>query len=1051
MPKLTTLFDFEDKTTKKLKRAVGTFEQLQRVSRKPVAIRAADYASRTVRGIDRSVNRLASGSYKVTVRSVDMASRTIGTIRRSLTSIPSIITVGLAVVGVDKLKDATLGAAMNFEQYEVSMDHWLKGNKKKSKELISWMGQFADKTPFNSADLFPALTRGVGIANGDIKQAKQLLSISSDMASLTPGKTVADAMEAIADAQMGEFERMKEFNLKMTQKQFKAIGGWGGFIKEINKKFEGGASKLSQTARGQISTLTGYIGTSFRQAGDGILTSMKPRLNKLIGWIDNNQDKWSEWKSTVQKAGQQGAEWIFSRFENGFKYIRSNYLENDDFKKLDFEGKIKFILGDINQWWNDKGKPSLSGWWNSTGQPWAETIGISMGKAIFSGLISGTKEGIKSIGGMWKEAFKDPSFGSFGGAAISTMLAASLGSMVLSPVFKGTKVLGKGAKGAWNLGKSVKNKLPGGSSKRGNPRNSSYNNHNKLQNKAPTSKMPKWLGTAGKGLKRVPLLGTAVGALSLIGASKQEKPKVAGGLVGGAAGAATGAAIGSIIPGIGTGIGGILGGILGSFGGEAFGDWLGEIDFKGMADKAKNMIVGSWDSISGWFTTNVSIPISKGFSSSINWVKSTWGTVSTWFNNTIWKPISSGVDTTINFMVGLFDIGREWISGIWSSFSDWFQNTVWNPISKGVSIVSDWIITKWESTKAFFQSIWMTVSGWFQQTVWTPIVNAVNVVGTWISTKFSEAWNWVSGVWSAVSGWFMESVWNPISTGVSTAATWIWTKMSEAWNWIQGVWGTVSGWFEETIWTPIKSATESIRTWIGEKFESAKTALTESWGALSGWFEESVWGPIKTGVTTVTSMITSGFETALSAVQSIWDGIKEIGGWIKGKWDDSKQWGNEVVERGKKVRSGEKTENNANGGYINKPIVSWIGEAGPEYVIPVSGNKRGRGRHLLSQAASALGMSVTDGRYANKGVLNPSISYDSKSSLSDDQISVATQSNSPPNNRTGGIRDIILQFTGENNYSNDMDAESVGKIAIKAIRKVIEDEMFGGGDGVYDV
>lgn len=62
------------------------------------------------------------------------------------------------------------------------------------------MGQYADTTPFSSPELFPALTRGVGISNGDIKQAKELLKISADMAALTPGKTVEDAMEALADA-----------------------------------------------------------------------------------------------------------------------------------------------------------------------------------------------------------------------------------------------------------------------------------------------------------------------------------------------------------------------------------------------------------------------------------------------------------------------------------------------------------------------------------------------------------------------------------------------------------------------------------------------------------------------------------------------------------------------------------------------------------------------------------------------------------------------------------------------------------------------------------
>ncbi|MFA7746224.1 hypothetical protein, partial [Salinicoccus roseus] len=52
-------------------------------------------------------------------------------------------------------------------------------------------------------------------------------------------------------------------------------------------------------------------------------------------------------------------------------------------------------------------------------------------------------------------------------------------------------------------------------------------------------------------------------------------------------------------------------------------------------------------------------------------------------------------------------------------------------------------------------------------------------------------------------------------------------------------------------------------------------------------------------------------------------------------------------------------QKNATGGFITKPTISWIGEAGKEFVIPVD-NNRGRGKMLLSQAASKLGMSVVD-------------------------------------------------------------------------------------------
>jgi TP901 family phage tail tape measure protein len=50
------------------------------------------------------------------------------------------------------------------------------------------------------------------------------------------------------------------------------------------------------------------------------------------------------------------------------------------------------------------------------------------------------------------------------------------------------------------------------------------------------------------------------------------------------------------------------------------------------------------------------------------------------------------------------------------------------------------------------------------------------------------------------------------------------------------------------------------------------------------------------------------------------------------------------------------------GGFINRPVTAQIGEAGPEYVIPVGSAYRERGRSLLGRAASALGLSVTDGQ-----------------------------------------------------------------------------------------
>ncbi|MEK3645819.1 phage tail tape measure protein [Aeribacillus sp. FSL M8-0235] len=77
---------------------------------------------------------------------------------------------------------------------------------------------------------------------------------------------------------------------------------------------------------------------------------------------------------------------------------------------------------------------------------------------------------------------------------------------------------------------------------------------------------------SGKATKAVPIVGTALAGLSLIGMSKDTVGESLGGFGGSLAGGAAGAAIGSaILPGIGTAIGGMLGSIAGTKFGIEFG------------------------------------------------------------------------------------------------------------------------------------------------------------------------------------------------------------------------------------------------------------------------------------------------------------------------------------------------------------------------------------------------------------------------------------------------------------------------------------------------
>lgn len=121
-------------------------------------------------------------------------------------------TVGKLGASLGLLGGATLGAgavagvgsmvsqASGLEQQKVSMTHFLGGDEKASNAYIKKLRKNANATPFETGEVLSAGTRAVQIAGGDTKKGMKLVGLAEDMAALNPGKTISDAMEALADA-----------------------------------------------------------------------------------------------------------------------------------------------------------------------------------------------------------------------------------------------------------------------------------------------------------------------------------------------------------------------------------------------------------------------------------------------------------------------------------------------------------------------------------------------------------------------------------------------------------------------------------------------------------------------------------------------------------------------------------------------------------------------------------------------------------------------------------------------------------------------------------
>ena len=281
-----------------------------------ISARLKDSASRGLTNIWSKARNFAGKTFSFSVRAITSgASKALSALMTSIKAIS--IAAGAIVIG-GAVK--AVSGASKVEANAVSINHFVKySNQKdvsegkaskmtdeeiasKSNAYLGDMRKYAAETPFGDMDVMDAGRRAVTIMDGDLDKAKDLVGIAGDMAALNPGKTIMDAMEALADMKTGEMERMKEFGLKISAEQFKGLVGKGKnddlSEAEMNKAysilmehklktmFGGGAKKLSGTISGKWSTLTGTAGSGLADIGTMFAPGIKAGLDKAIAFLN---------------------------------------------------------------------------------------------------------------------------------------------------------------------------------------------------------------------------------------------------------------------------------------------------------------------------------------------------------------------------------------------------------------------------------------------------------------------------------------------------------------------------------------------------------------------------------------------------------------------------------------------------------------------------------------------------------------------------------------------------------------------------------------------
>ncbi|MBO0555670.1 hypothetical protein EXQ41_06345 [Clostridium botulinum] len=181
-----------------------------------------------------------------------------------------------ATIGAAKIGKTMISQAGDMEAYRNTLNVVMKDTQKAGK-MFAWATNFANKTPFETDDVVQATVRlqSYGL------EAQKLIPTVGDMASVM-NTDLMSAVEAVADAQTGELERLKSFGITkdMIQKQAKSMNmdviNNKGQITDLNKfnqaletlmknRFGGGMEKQAKTFKGAMSTVTGVAKNSLAQ------------------------------------------------------------------------------------------------------------------------------------------------------------------------------------------------------------------------------------------------------------------------------------------------------------------------------------------------------------------------------------------------------------------------------------------------------------------------------------------------------------------------------------------------------------------------------------------------------------------------------------------------------------------------------------------------------------------------------------------------------------------------------------------------------------------
>lgn len=239
-----------------------------------------------------------------------------------------------AAYGLGSFVTGIVTTGAKFEQFEAQLEG-TEGSAQKARAALEWVMKFAKDTPYAMDEVTDAFVRARGVGIDPFTGA---MTTMGDAASANR-KTIMEAVEAIADAQTGEFERLKEFNItsstKGNQVAFSFIGKDGKTaVKTVkkdmaeirqavldiwNERHAGGMIRQSKTLTGLWSNILDSV-TAFQwKIGNaGWFAQLK---NKAAGFLET-LNKWQD-SGKIDEWAKRISGWLETATNRGMEFVQN--------------------------------------------------------------------------------------------------------------------------------------------------------------------------------------------------------------------------------------------------------------------------------------------------------------------------------------------------------------------------------------------------------------------------------------------------------------------------------------------------------------------------------------------------------------------------------------------------------------------------------------------------------------------------------------------------------------------------------------------------------